>query len=79
VDYHLFLHKLVSSFDFHGSAREMVSTFLNGRSMVVVRMVPDRRFNERSHPTLDSMETRSPRIHSIPVSDRIAKTSSILV
>jgi hypothetical protein len=33
VDYHLFLHKIVSSFDFHGSAR--VSTFLNGRSMVV--------------------------------------------
>jgi hypothetical protein len=27
VDYHLFLHKLVSSFDFHGSARDMVSTF----------------------------------------------------
>jgi hypothetical protein len=35
VDYRLFLHKLVSSFDFHGSARNMVSTFLNGRSMVV--------------------------------------------
>jgi hypothetical protein len=35
VDYRLFLHKLVSSFDFHGSSRDMVSTFLNGRSMVV--------------------------------------------
>jgi hypothetical protein len=35
VDYRLFLHKLVSSFDFHGSARDMVFTFLNGRSMVV--------------------------------------------
>jgi hypothetical protein len=35
VDHPLFLHKLVSSFDFHGSARNMVSTFLNGRSMVV--------------------------------------------
>jgi hypothetical protein len=35
VDYHLFLHKLVLSFDFHGSARDMVSTFLNGRSMFV--------------------------------------------
>jgi peptidase E len=35
VDYCLFLHKLVSSFDFHESARDIVSTFLNGRSMVV--------------------------------------------
>jgi hypothetical protein len=35
VDYHLYLHKLVSSFDFHGSARDMVSTFLNDRSMGV--------------------------------------------
>jgi hypothetical protein len=35
VDYRLFLHKLVSSFDFHGSARNMVSTFLIGRSMFV--------------------------------------------
>jgi hypothetical protein len=33
VDHHLFLHKLVSSFVFHGS--DMVSTFLNGRSMLV--------------------------------------------
>jgi hypothetical protein len=29
------VHRLVSSFNFHGSARNMVSTFLNGRSMVV--------------------------------------------
>jgi hypothetical protein len=29
VDYHLFLHKLISSFDFH--ERDIVSTFLNGR------------------------------------------------
>jgi hypothetical protein len=35
VDYHLFLHKLVSSFDFHGLARDMKSTFLNGSSKVV--------------------------------------------
>jgi hypothetical protein len=35
VDYRLFLHKLVSSFDFYGSARDMVFTFLNGRSIVV--------------------------------------------
>jgi hypothetical protein len=35
VDYRLFSRKLVSSFDFHGSARDMVSTFLNVRSMVV--------------------------------------------
>jgi hypothetical protein len=34
VDYLLFLHKLVSLFDFHESGRDMVSTFLNGRSMV---------------------------------------------
>jgi hypothetical protein len=26
VDYHLFLQKLVSLFDFHGSARDMVFT-----------------------------------------------------
>jgi hypothetical protein len=34
-DHLLFLHKLVSSFDFHGSARNIVSTFLNSRSIVV--------------------------------------------
>jgi hypothetical protein len=34
VDYHLFL-QLVSSLDYHGSTREMVFTFLNGRSMVI--------------------------------------------
>jgi hypothetical protein len=36
VDYRLFLHKLVSSFDFHELARDIVPTFLNGRSMDVV-------------------------------------------
>jgi hypothetical protein len=35
LDHPLFLHKLVSLFDFHGSARNMVPTFLNCRSMVV--------------------------------------------
>jgi hypothetical protein len=33
-DHSLFLYKLVSSFDFHGSARYMVSSFLFDRSMV---------------------------------------------
>jgi hypothetical protein len=35
MDYRLFLPKLVSSFEFHGLAKDMVSTFLNGRSIVV--------------------------------------------
>jgi hypothetical protein len=34
-DFRLFLHKLVSSFDFRGAARDMLSTILNDRSMVV--------------------------------------------